>query len=136
MALCVAEQRELDAIDDALQTEDPRLGSLFRIFTRLTRQEAMPWWERLSMTGRRRGRRIFAGMRKGRVAGRPAAGWLWAARAAPLALIAALSVLFLVLTPHSASGCGHAPGSSLSARAIVAVGRCPARSPVPGTPRR
>ncbi len=138
MGLCFPEQQELDAIDDALRAEDPRLGSLFGIFTRLSRQEEMPRSERLGVAGRPPGglRRVFGRWRK--VPGRPDAGWLWAARAAPLAIIAALSVLFLFLTPNAAGRrCGHAAGPHGPVRAMVALGQCTSHSPAPGpgTPR-
>ncbi len=47
MSLPVAEERALTSIEQALQARDPRLSSLFSIFTRLTRQEAMPAFEQI-----------------------------------------------------------------------------------------
>jgi hypothetical protein len=47
MSLPAAEERTLTAIERALLSRDPRLKSLFAIFTRLTWQEAMPAIEQL-----------------------------------------------------------------------------------------
>ena len=47
MSLPVAEERALTGIEQALRSRDPRLSALFSIFTRLTRQEAMPTIEQL-----------------------------------------------------------------------------------------
>jgi hypothetical protein len=51
----LAEQQALDAIDDRLKADDPGLGSLFGIFTRLTGHEEMPTVERLDAAARRAG---------------------------------------------------------------------------------
>ena len=45
MGLPVRQQRTLDDIEGRLSGSDPRLKSLFSIFSRLTRGEAMPWFE-------------------------------------------------------------------------------------------
>ena len=47
MSLPVSEERALTDIEQALLSRDPRLKSLFTIFTRLTRHEAMPTLEQL-----------------------------------------------------------------------------------------
>jgi Protein of unknown function (DUF3040) len=47
MSLPASEERVLSRIETALLDRDPRLRSLFAIFTRLTRQEAMPATEQL-----------------------------------------------------------------------------------------
>ena len=48
MSLPASEQRALDRIEEALHAGDPRLRSLFMIFTRLTRHEAIPSTEQVS----------------------------------------------------------------------------------------
>lgn len=53
MSLAACEQRALDRIEATLQAGDPRLGSLFMIFTRLTRHEAMPSTEQVNAGLRR-----------------------------------------------------------------------------------
>ena len=47
MGLPVRQQRTLDEIEGRLAGSDPRLKSLFSIFSRLTIGEAMPWFENL-----------------------------------------------------------------------------------------
>lgn len=47
MSLSASEARALSRIEQALLSRDPSLRSLFSIFTRLTRQEAMPTREQI-----------------------------------------------------------------------------------------
>jgi hypothetical protein len=47
MGLPVSQRRNLDEIEDSLRVTDPRLVSLFTIFTRLNRDEEMPRIEQL-----------------------------------------------------------------------------------------
>jgi len=47
MGLPTCQQRILDSIDGDLTKSDPPLAALFAIFSRLTRSEAMPWFEQL-----------------------------------------------------------------------------------------
>jgi len=47
MSLPAAEERALTSIEQVLRSRDPKLNSLFSIFTRLTRQEPMPAIEQL-----------------------------------------------------------------------------------------
>jgi len=115
MTLPSSQQHALDAIDDNLQTAEPRLATMFGVFTDLTRQEAMPvvetlppesWWTWHPLPGRRRpGRRRPSsgrsgpGRRMGRIV------------LVPLLLIAALSVVVVSLAGSGAAGrrgCGQA----------------------------
>jgi Protein of unknown function (DUF3040) len=50
MSLPASEVRVLTTIEESLMSRDPRLRSLFSIFTRLTWQEAMPAREQLRRT--------------------------------------------------------------------------------------
>ncbi|HUA28463.1 MAG TPA: DUF3040 domain-containing protein [Streptosporangiaceae bacterium] len=50
MSLPASEARVLTGIEAGLLARDPRFRSLFAIFTRLTRQEAMPTREQLRRT--------------------------------------------------------------------------------------
>ena len=63
MSLPASQQRVLDHIEDTLKRREPRLASMFAIFTRLTSNEALPrreslavapWWSarRWAMPGR------------------------------------------------------------------------------------
>jgi hypothetical protein len=47
VGLPVSQQRVLAGIESALEDDEPRLGSLFAIFTRLTRDEGAPRTETL-----------------------------------------------------------------------------------------
>jgi hypothetical protein len=50
MSLPACQQRVLDTIENALQRREPRLASMFAMFTRLTRGEGLPRTERLEAT--------------------------------------------------------------------------------------
>ena len=52
MSLPVNEQRVLDGIENALEGGEPRLRSMFAIFTRLTRDDAVPPTETLRARAR------------------------------------------------------------------------------------
>jgi hypothetical protein len=56
MSLPACQQRTLDRIDTALRVREPRLASMFAIFTRLAGDEETPWWERLQAPRWRGGR--------------------------------------------------------------------------------
>jgi hypothetical protein len=49
MSLPSGQQRVLESIEGKLAESDPRLVSLFSIFTRLTLAEAMPWIEQVAV---------------------------------------------------------------------------------------
>src|ERR1700747_1099708 len=49
MSLPTGQQRVLERIEGKLRESDPRLGSLFTIFTRLTLTEKMPWIEQVKV---------------------------------------------------------------------------------------
>jgi hypothetical protein len=49
MGLPTWQQRILESMDGRLTESDPRLASLFSIFARLTRTEAMPWFEQVTV---------------------------------------------------------------------------------------
>lgn len=89
MSLPVSEERALTGIEQALLSRDPRLKSLFAIFTRLTWQEAMPAIEQLR---RRR--------------------WQPAAGAVILLAIALIAAVIVLGSLGSASGCGPAQPSA------------------------
>ena len=72
MSLPARQLNKLKEIEGGLTGSDPRLRSLFAIFTRLTRSEAMPWFEEVPI---RPVRDALAGARATtrRIARRPAA---------------------------------------------------------------
>ncbi len=100
MSWPAGQQRVLDRIEKTLLADDPRFGSLFAIFTGLTRHEAMPTIE-LVKPGRR----------------------LRPVLAIVITLIAALSVLVLSLQSPSRPMCvstilpghGHSPCTAFRA---------------------
>jgi hypothetical protein len=51
MSLPARQQRVLDGIAEALRRTEPRLASMFAIFTRLSKDEPPPWWEQLTTRG-------------------------------------------------------------------------------------
>jgi hypothetical protein len=111
MSLPVAEERALTSIEQALRSRDARLSSLFSIFTRLTRQEAMPTIEEI----RRRPWRP-----------RPGAVFLVA-----IALLVCGIVAGSLTTAH---GCLQAPAATATAQpsaiaAATSVARCGAHQP-------
>ena len=61
MSLPARQRRTLDSIEKRLLADDPRFGSLFAVFTRLTWHEAMPSSERIR-PGRRQVLRPFAAL--------------------------------------------------------------------------
>jgi hypothetical protein len=89
MSLPAAEERTLTGIEQALRSRDPRLSALFSIFTRLTRQEAMPTIEQLRPRRRR-----------------PQPG------AVLLAVVALLVCAVVAGSLASARGCGRAPAAT------------------------
>jgi hypothetical protein len=126
MTLPANQQHALDAIDDLLQSTEPRLARMFGVFTHLTGQEAMPaveamppgrWWTRYRMPGRpyRPGRQHpkRADRRLGRVV------------LLPLLLIAAVGLLVssLVSTGTAGRGCGQAAVMVMAARQRATAGQ-------------
>ena len=88
MSLPVAQERTLTTIEQALRSRDPRLNSLFSIFTRLTRQEAMPTIEQIRQQR-----------------WRPQPG------AVILVAVALLVCAIVIGSLSSGGGCGQAPAS-------------------------
>jgi hypothetical protein len=135
MTLPPSQQHALNAIDDVLQSAEPRLATMFGVFTDLTRMEAMPaaetlpprpWWARWArhrlpghLARRSRARRFRTG-RPGRPgsgrwpgeqAGRRAGRQLSRIVLIPVLLLAAASLLVVSLVSSGTAGkrgCGHA----------------------------
>jgi hypothetical protein len=112
MSLPVGQQRVLEDIEGALQTSEPRLASMYAIFTRLTKNETRPRCEELP-AGRRF--RWLCCLSAGRIiraiTPKP---WGRVSRALALAqiitVLAALGVL-IGLTAHTVRGaCGGGMG--------------------------
>jgi hypothetical protein len=119
VSLPASQQRALDAIESALQEREPRLASMFTIFTRLARDEAVPRTESF-----RAGTR-FPG------------GWLSGLTATPRAMVAIPLVLgfmallvFLAINRPAAHACG--PAAGLRAAAVAQATSCQAAPESPG----
>lgn len=127
MTLPARQQRILDGMAVSLQERDPRLASLFSIFTRLTRQEPMPRAEEMP-PGRPAGLRGRPQPRGRQRPGRSAA-WLRAIMI-PVALAAVAAVLLLSLTTGSTRGC-PARLTRTSAQLAAWASGCAARTAQP-----
>jgi hypothetical protein len=120
VSLPACQQRALDGIEGALQACEPRLASMFAIFTRLARDEAVPRTE------------------SQRAETRVAWGWLGGLTATPRAIVAIPLVLgfmvllvFLAMNGPAAHGCG--PVGGLRAAAVAQARSCQA---APQSPSR
>ncbi len=107
MSLPVGQQRVLDDIEEVLRTSEPRLASMYAIFTRLTKNEIRPRCEELPVARIRLCRlRSRMSVRRAIRAITPR-GWGRVPRALVLAqfitVLAALGVL-VGLTAHSVRG--------------------------------
>ena len=126
MTLPASQQHALDAIDEVFQSAEPRLATMFGVFTHLTGQEAMPavetlppgrWWTRYRLPAAitapggsvPRGR---AGRRLSRVV------------LLPLLLIAAAGLLIssLISAGSAGRGCGQAAVMVMAARQRATAG--------------
>ena len=96
MSLPTRQQRTLNRIDRRLAVDDPRLGSMFATFTRLTLDEPMPATERVSARLKR----------------------LLPSVVISIALIAGLAALTVGMPAHSTSMCGFTPAESRLAQAF------------------
>jgi hypothetical protein len=123
MSLPACQERILHGMEAALRTREPRLASLFAIFTRLTRDEEIPRTEqleplpRLSWHRLRRGHGVRSRRRAGTTPGRArAAGPPGARPAARLRALLLIPVLLIVVASallagglSSARSCGELP---------------------------
>lgn len=138
MTLPASQQHELDAIDDLLQSAEPRLATLFGMFTDLTRLEAMPavetlppgsWWARHGMAGpryrpgwlvhQRHQPRRPGGAGRSRLA---QAQRLKRIVVVPLLVVAAMSLVVVSLVssgPTGRRGCGQVVAAVMASRGTV-----------------
>ena len=92
----------LIGMDRALEACDPRLASMFAIFTRLTRDEGPPLTERLARGPNQVALRLRAVTRRAR-----------ASAAVPIVLVACLMVAIIMLGIATASGRSCPPSTRL-----------------------
>jgi hypothetical protein len=129
MSLPPAQERILDAMAESLRVSEPRLASMFSIFTRLTRNEAAPRREQLPPRSLRRIGKPRLG--RGRV---PGSGlrvqhktfWLHVLIASPLAIAIIVVGLVFGFGSHAASpGCTTWPGVHTAAVHRPHGAKCP-----------
>jgi hypothetical protein len=135
MTLPPSQQHALNAIDDVLQSGEPRLASMFGVFTDLTRLEAMPdaetlppgpWWTRHRLPGHRylathylAGRGRAGRPRRTRRPGQDAGRRLGRLVLVPLLLLAVAGLLIVSLVSSGAAGrrgCGQAVAAVMTSR--------------------
>ena len=128
MSLPAGQQRALDAIAEGLCTSEPKLASMFAIFTRLSKNDLPPRREQLTADPGMRGwltalpSRLWAGLPGGQTEpGRRT--WRRALILGQLAIAAVLLVVFLAVTAHPAGKCATAPPGRAGPAARVT---CPA----------
>lgn len=120
MSLPASQQRILDGIADALRISEPRLASMFAMFTRLTKNEAAPWREQLP---RRRLRDVLTAI-KIRCSGRSCGARWFALRLSQLALGLVLAGLVISMTSHRPAGCIGSPTRARASAQLLGLS-CP-----------
>jgi len=118
MSLPAGQQRTLDAIAEGLCTSEPKLASMFAIFTRLTKNDLPPRREQLTVEPGLRGwlTRVSCVLWAGLPGGQTGPGrrtWRRALILGHVTIAAVLMVVVIALTDHSAGRCtpvatGHA----------------------------
>ena len=96
------QQSLLNGMDRALESGDPRLASMFALFTRLTLDEGPPLTERLARGPSRFALRL-----------RATVGWVRASAAVPIVLVACLMVAIIMLGVATATGSSCPPSTRL-----------------------
>jgi hypothetical protein len=109
MSLPARQQRALDRIDQKLAVDDPRLGSMFATFTRLTLDQPMPATERVSARLKR----------------------LLPSIVVSIALTAGLTVFTVSMPTQSTSTCAFTHAESRLAQAFGRTRTCPPALPNP-----
>ncbi len=108
VSLPAAQQSLLNGLDRALEARDPRLASMFAIFTKLTMQDGPPRTELLE----RGPNPVLAWLRT-------AVRWAQASAAIPIVLVAGLMAAIIALGIATSSACTsaamHRAGSARSA---------------------
>lgn len=127
MSLPAAQQRVLNGIAEAMRASEPRLVSMFAMFTRLTRNEAAPGREQLPRRPVRDFLSVLAIWRPVRAVGsRRSARWRRALRLAQLAMGVAL--VGLLIGASSASSAISTPPGTFS-HCVPRNARCPVLVP-------
>jgi hypothetical protein len=120
MALPACQERILHGMETALRTHEPRLAAIFAIFTRLTKDEEIPYIERLAPQrwlswrrphrtargGRAPGRQRQAGSTTGRAGQATGQPWSWLAhiQLVPMLVLLIWAVVISICISVSLSG--------------------------------
>ena len=117
MSLPARQQRKLKEIEGGLTGSDPRLRSLFGIFTRLTTGEAMPWFEAVPTRPVADALAAFRSLIR-RIARRPASR-VGALLLLPAALSAMVCGIMIAAGLSGAQRPAHASAKSPAARELI-----------------
>jgi hypothetical protein len=117
MSLPARQQRKLKEIEGGLTGSDPRLRSLFGIFTRLTTGEAMPWFEAVPTRPVADALAAFRSLIR-RIAGRPASR-VRALLLLPAALSAMVCGIMIAAGLSGAQRPAHASAKPPAARELI-----------------
>ena len=120
MSLPARQQRKLEEIEGGLTSSDPRLRSLFAIFTRLTRGEAMPWFEEVPVRPVADGLAAVRAATR-RIARRPAAR-VRALLLLPAALSAMVCAVMIAAGFHGTQRPAHVSAKPPAARELILKG--------------
>lgn len=131
MSLPACQQRILDTIAGTLQVRDPRLASMFAIFTKLSRQEPMPAAEALQVSRLRwalrrmqwNARRVRRKARRLRQTGARRSR-LRAFVIVPVVLAAFVSLIVLVPQSADQPACGAGPTVRSSVQPVQRSAPC------------
>ena len=138
MSLPASQQRVLDGIAEALRASEPRMASMFAIFTRLCRSEGPPWREQLTAGPGLRAAAVWIRQRPpSRQAARGRRSWRRVLVLSQVAIaIVVLSVL-IGLNSTGLKGCGApAPKGAAEVRSVRSDGCRAQAGPVSGLLRK
>jgi hypothetical protein len=131
MSLPASQEHLLTGMEGELRTSEPHLAAMFAMFTRLTRDEQLPWWGQLDARPRRRWLKRRSSDVRRRASRFPAAGrggwlgWFRAGMRATLLLVplALFVVIFASISVDARASCpssyGRWPQVSRQARACL-----------------
>lgn len=129
MSLSARQCRALDSIEQQLRAGEPRLASMFAIFTTLNEDELLPAVETIQAGPRRRLAELIAGLRPGRL-GKPERTSRATLRLVNVALVPFIAIglltIALVLGSHGSPGnrCSRMGGFHSFAVAAAVTPKC------------
>lgn len=121
MSLPASQQRVLNGIAEALRVSEPRLASMFSIFTRLCKNEGPPWREQLTASTGLPAR--AAGLRRPLARQRTSRGrrtWRRMLIVSQLAIAFVLLCVLVGMNSRAPAGCGR---TAFARASVVSVSR-------------